>query len=170
MSAAANSNNPAEQWMQYWTDAMKQAGMTPPQMPGATTSGEPAAAFTDQAKQMQRTFFDAMARYCDDYMRSEEFLKQMKQSMDASLAFKKMMDDFLVKAQSNMQSPVRGDVEDLAHMLRGIEERIFDRLDRLEEKVAAVEEQQQAEGSSARTSSSARSTRSSSASRASKKK
>lgn len=146
-------NNPAEQFTQFWTNMMAQMGQAAAQagmpgmqpMPGAAapTNGS-APAFTDAAKAMQRAFFDAMAKYFDEFMRSEQFLEHMKQTMDQSIAMKKMMDDFLIQAQTSLQSPVRGDVEDLAHLLRGIEERLFDRLDKLEEKVAAVEERQNA--------------------------
>jgi hypothetical protein len=162
------SANPAEQFTRFWTDMMAQMGQAASQ--GAKSNGhEPAPAYTDAAKSMQRAFFDAMAKYFDDFMRSEQFLEHMKQTMEQSIAMKRMMDDFLIQAQTSLQSPVRGDVEDLAHLMRGIEERLFDRLDRLEEKVAAVEERQGAERG-AKASGASRSADSPAGSRSPKKK
>jgi hypothetical protein len=89
---------------------------------------------------MQQLFFDAMASYADDFMRSEQFLEMMKKSMDQSLQFKRLVDDFLTKVHRAIQAPVQCDIDDLASLLRGIEERVFERLGRIEERVAAVEE------------------------------
>ena len=145
--------NPAEQFVRFWSDMMSQAGQAAGIAGGAANPQPQAAApaFTEQAKAMQRAMFDAMSRYFDEFMRSEQFLEQMKQTMQQSLAVKKMMDEFLIRAQTTLQSPVRGDVEDLAQLLRGIERRVLDRLDSLEAKVAAVEERQSPErGAAAR--------------------
>jgi len=133
------SANPTEQFTQFWTDMVSQMGKSGPGV-GATNGREPAPAFPDASKAMQRAFFDGMSRYFDEFMRSEQFLEHMKQTMDQSIAFKKMMDDFLIQTHTTLQMPVRGDVEDIAHLLRGIEERLITRLDKLDEKVAAVEE------------------------------
>ncbi|HPF40101.1 MAG TPA: hypothetical protein P5081_05730 [Phycisphaerae bacterium] len=170
--AADASTNPADQFTKFWTDMMAQMGQAAAHsgMPGVAGNGrESAPAYTDAAKAMQRAFFDSMAKYFDEFMRSEQFLEQMKQTMEQSIAMKKMMDDFLIKAQTSLQSPVRGDVEDLAHLLRGIEERLFDRLDKLEEKVAAVEERHGA-GRDAGASQASRSAKPSSGTRGAKKR
>ena len=39
-------------------------------------------------KRFQSAFLDAMARYCDEYMRSPQFLAVMKQSMDGALSLR----------------------------------------------------------------------------------
>ncbi len=170
--ASDASANPTEQISRFWTDMMAQMGQAAAHagMPGGATNGrQPAPAYDDAAKSMQRAFFDAMAKYFDEFMRSEQFLEHMKQTMDQSIAMKKMMDDFLIKTQTTMQSPVRGDVEDLAHLLRGIEERLFDRIDRLENKVAAVEDRQGA-GRDAKASGASRSEKSTTSPRNAKKR
>lgn len=130
--------NPAEFFTEFWTDFMSRSGAASESSNGSGVS----PAFSPTAKQMQQMFFDAMAKYAEEFMRSEQFLTSMKQTMDQSLKFKQLVDDFLTKAQRSMQSPVSADIDDMASLLRGIEERIFERLGRLEEKIAAVEEQQ----------------------------
>lgn len=131
----AEQRTAADPFSSFWNEFMSRVGVD-----GSSGAAATAPAFSDAAKQMQRIFFDTMAKYAEDFMRSEQFLTAMKQTMDQSLQMKKMFDDFLVKAQRGMQAPARGDVDDVAGLLRGIETRVLDRLDKLEEKVAAVEE------------------------------
>ncbi|MBX3393965.1 MAG: hypothetical protein KF841_01220 [Phycisphaerae bacterium] len=123
----------------FWNEFMSRVGVDGS---AANNGAGPVPAFTESSRQMQRIFFDTMAKYADDFMRSEQFLTAMKQTMDQSLQMKRLFDDFLVKAQRGMQAPVRADVDDIASLMRGIENRVLNRLDALEEKVAAVEESQ----------------------------
>jgi hypothetical protein len=131
-----NNNHAAtETFNQFWGDFFTRMGAPPEAMRmGSPTPG----ASPEMIKQMQRVFFDAMAKYCDDYMRSEPFLQMMKQTMDRSLAFKQQLDQFLGAAQKGMQAPARADIDDLSGTLLKIEERVLDRLDALETKVAAM--------------------------------
>ncbi len=135
-----NGATSADPLSQFWTDFFSRMG-APPE--AARMSAPSPEASNEMLKQMQRVFFDAMAKYCEDYMRSEQFLTMMKQTMDKSLAFKQQLDQFLGQAQKGMQSPARADIDDLAGTLLKIEERVLDRLDALEMKVngkaAAVE-------------------------------
>ena len=121
----------------FWTDFFAKMGGSPDSMRGFMP---PADASNEMVKQMQRVFLDALTKYCDDFMRSEQFLGMMKQTMDRSLAFKQQLDQFLANAQKGMQAPARTDIDDLAGTLLKIEERVLDRLDALERKVAAVED------------------------------
>src|SRR5262245_33901591 len=129
---------------QMWTDFFSRMGTVPgmamPQMPSATASN-------DALKQMQRVFFDALAKYFDDFMRSEQFLGMMKQTMDRSLAFKQQVDQFLTRLHHGTQSPSSSEMSDIAGILRHIEERLVRRMDALEDKVAAVEEPGRTKGS-----------------------
>jgi hypothetical protein len=64
----------------------------------------------------------------------------MKQTMDRSLAFKQQVDQFLTKMHHGAQSPSISDMTDIAGSLRNIEASLLDRMESLEQKVAAVEE------------------------------
>ena len=133
MATNHQEHTATDAFAQFWGDMLNRMG-TPVGTPGAMPSPPPEA-----LKQMQRVFLDAMAKYCDDFMRSEQFLQMMKQTMDRSLAFKQQLDQFLGSAQKGMQAPARADIDDLAGTLLKIEERVLDRLDSLENKVAAME-------------------------------
>ncbi len=128
------NQSPADPFSQFWGDFFSRVGMSPSATPQTPSPSKEAV------QQMQRVFFDAMAKYCDDFMRSEQFLKMMKETMDRSLAFKQQVDQFLSQLQRGMQSPAKADMDDLSGLLRSIEERTLARLSALEDKVAAVEE------------------------------
>ncbi len=126
-----NKSKAADPFGEFWGDMFARMGAA---MPGADSSSSQVA-----AKQAQRTFFDALAKYCDDYMRSKPFLEMMRRSMDQSLQFKQQVDQFLTQLHRGAQSPAKDDVDDLSGLLRSIEQRVLSRLDALERKVAAVE-------------------------------
>ncbi len=132
------SEHQASEFFKFWSDLMTRAGDF------GAASAQPgngaAPAFNPAARQMQQAFFDVLARQADEFMRSEPFLQMMQRSMEQSLQFKRLMADFLTKAHRSAELPVQADIDDLASLLRGIEERIFERLGRIEERVAAVEE------------------------------
>ena len=109
----------------FFSDMMKNASV-----PGA--GGTPTADPDGWNRQLQRVFLDAMAHYCDDFMRSPQFLDAMKQSMDHALAFRKQVDQFLTEAQRSVQSPALADVDDLCALIGSVEERLMDRIERLE--------------------------------------
>lgn len=133
-----NDNNSSQAAMdplsQFWTDMF--ARMNVPQ----AGAGAGPSLSQDSQKQMQRIFFDAMAKYFDDFMRSEQFLQMMKETMDRSLAFKQQVDSFLTQLYRGAQMPAKTDVDDISGLLRSIEANVLDRLGSLETKVAAVEE------------------------------
>src|SRR3954462_13916115 len=69
-------------WMDFATK-ISTAGLSP-------ESDPPQA-----AKQVRGAVFDSMTQYSNQFLRSPQFLQMMKQSLDASIAFRKQMNDFL---------------------------------------------------------------------------
>ncbi len=135
MASTTDQGANADPFTQFWGDYFARVGLGAPQAPPS-----PGTASADAVKQMQRMFLDSLAKYCDDFMRSEQFLSMMKQSMDQSLAFKQQLDQFLTRLHQGSQSPSLTDITDLAGTLRNIESRILNRLSDLEHRVAAVED------------------------------
>ena len=68
-------------------------------------------------------------------MRSPEFLSTMKQTMDSAIAFKKMTNEFLVKAHDEMQGTSKEDLRALLAAVGRMEANVHARLDRLEERL-----------------------------------
>jgi hypothetical protein len=81
-SAAAGANMPGVPGMPMDPSAAAQAFMSPEAM-----------------KRMQAAFYDAMAQYAEQYMRTPQFLESMKKSMDQAMQLRQQMDGFL---KSNM--------------------------------------------------------------------
>lgn len=103
--SSSSSPPPADPITAFWRDVWARAAASSsmpgmPGMPGAAPS-DPAGPFLspDALRRMQAAFFDAMAQYAEQYMRSPQFLDAMKRSMDQAVQFRQQMDDFL---KSNM--------------------------------------------------------------------
>lgn len=133
---AGDGGNSVDPFAKFWADMMGRmgpmAGMGAPQAPQQNQ-------FTDLAQQMQRVFFDAWAKYCDEFMRSEQFLKMMKQSVDGAVQLKKQTDEWLAKTVEGMQMPTRDDVHESVAAIREMEKRIGARLDELTQRVEGLE-------------------------------
>jgi hypothetical protein len=98
------------------------------------------------SREMRSAMIKAWSDYCDQFMRSADFLEMMKQSLSASLQARKQMNDFLGQMQHEFQNSSRQDVDQMAASLQHVERRIIDRLedlasqiDRLEQRLLRVE-------------------------------
>lgn len=90
-------------------------------------------------KRMRQAFFDAWAKHCDEFLRSDAFLDVLKKSMDSALAFKQELNEFLTKALHDQQMPARSDTDSILLVLRSMEDRVLERMDRLAHRVEALE-------------------------------
>ncbi len=131
-----NSTNPmGDPFSKFWLDCM--AKMTGAGF-GSTTTGQSTS--DDAVKQMRRAFLDAWAQHCEEFMRSPTFLEGMKRALDNSLAFREQLNEFLTRALHEGQFPARSDTDSILVVLRSLEDRVLDRLDRLEKRVAGMED------------------------------
>ena len=136
-----NSTNPmGDPFSKFWMDCMaKMTGAGFGSTTGPSTSD-------DAVKQVRRAFLDAWAQHCEEFMRSPSFLEGMKRAMDNSLAFREQLNEFLTRALHEGQFPARSDTDSILVVLRSLEDRVLDRLDRLEKRVAGVEDSSGAPG------------------------
>jgi hypothetical protein len=136
--------NNANDWTSAWFDFVRRmaaAGfsVTP------DINSPPAA-----AKQVRNAFLQAMSASCDDYLRSPEFLRMMKASMDNAITFRAQLNEWLARAYREANLPAREDVEVLASRLQSVEKEILARVDVLEEKLTAILERLPAPDSAVR--------------------
>jgi hypothetical protein len=130
MSTNTNPFFGADPFTRFWSDFMAKlasAGIAPPQ---------PAP---DILKDIRRTFFDALAEQADQFMRSEAFLGMMKQGVEASLAWQRTMSQFMQKGLNAAQIPSSADADHFVVLLRGMEDRIVERIDDLARRVDNLE-------------------------------
>lgn len=126
------THQPTDPFSRFWMDMvskMASQGMSP-----ATPS--PAE---DSIKQMRQAYFDSWAKYCDEYLGSDQFLEVMRKSLDNALAFKQQVNEFLGKALHEGQMPSREDTDSIMLVLRSVEERVLDRLERLNQRIERLE-------------------------------
>ena len=114
----------------FWSDfsqKMASAGVAPAQPP------------PDMTEHLKKAFFDAMAQYADEFMRSETFLSAMKQSMDNAMAWQNMMNQQMQKGLASAQMPSREDADHTVILIRGMEERLVKKLDDLTHRIEKLE-------------------------------
>ena len=138
----------ADPFMRFWSDMMSK--MAPPgvAVPSMGPSQE------EIARQMRQAFFDAWAGHCEEFMRSEQFLGMMKESMDHTLAFREQMNKFFVKTLRDYQMPSQDDTDSILLAVRRLEDRVLKRVDELSQRVEAMEgrlEERAPSGGKART-------------------
>ncbi|MBI4718981.1 MAG: hypothetical protein HY763_14335 [Planctomycetes bacterium] len=134
------ANNPADPFSRFWMDMMSR--MTSAAMPAAAPTAGPLGASPlgeEYLRTMRQAFFDAWAKYCDEYLGSEPFLEIMRKSMENALAFKRQVNEFLAKSVHEAQMPSREDTDSIMLVLRSMEERVLDRLEKLSQRVEALE-------------------------------
>jgi hypothetical protein len=105
------------------------------------TSGmafSPEADPPEAGKQVRSAVFQSMTQYADAFLRSPQFLDMMKQSLDASIAFRKQMNDFLTSLHHNTQGVARQDVDSLQLSVRQAERRTLDRLETVAEHLDEI--------------------------------
>lgn len=123
--------NPGDAFTTFWSDFMNRTASSGATPPGTQTP--------EWMNQMRRAFFDSMAQSADQFMRSEAFLKSMKQSMDNSLAWQKMLNQYLQKGVSGMPVPDRADNDEVVQLIRAMENRLATKLGELSQRVEKLE-------------------------------
>lgn len=123
----------------FWTDMMSRMTSAASTMPGMAPASPPPPPPEEFLKQMRQSFFDAWAKYCEEFMRSDQFMEMMKRSMDNALAFRQQMNEFMTKALGEGQMPSRQDTDAIMDVLRGFQGRVLDQLESLSQRVEALE-------------------------------
>lgn len=120
----------ADPMTRFWTDMVGRMAAT-------STSAPPAS--QEMIEQMRSAFLDVLSRHTDEFLRSEQFLAAMKQSMDSALAFRQQLNELLTKSLETLQMPTSSDVVEVIQLVRNMEQRISTRLDDLDERLARLE-------------------------------
>jgi len=104
-------------------------------MTAAGLSFQPEQSPPDAARHVRDVALDALSRETDKYMRSPQFLQAIKQTLDASIAARKQMNDFLARAHHSVQGVAMQDLDALSLSVRHMETRVLDRLEQLMDRV-----------------------------------
>jgi len=83
------------------------------------------------AQQMREATFAAMAQAADKFLRSDKFLGMMKQSLDASIGFRKRMNEFLTQAHHGVQGVAKQDLDAMSLAVQHLERRMLGQMEEL---------------------------------------
>lgn len=116
---------------QFWGDVWSRMGAA-----GAPT----AAQFSPELMNgFRKAFFEAMASAADQVMRSDQFRASLKQAMDGTIAWQQMMNQYLQGGLQAAQVPTRGDADQIVQLVRGLEQRLGEKLDSISQRVDRLE-------------------------------
>jgi hypothetical protein len=104
-------------------------------MTAAGLSFQPEQSPPDAARHVRDVALEALSREADKYMRSPQFLQAIKQTLDASIAARRQLNDFLARAHHSVQGVAKQDLDVLSLSVRHMETRVLDRLEQLMERV-----------------------------------
>ncbi len=90
-------------------------------------------------RQMQKAWLESMSRWAEEYLRSPQFLEQMKHSLENALAMRRQVEDFIRKASEQSFGSTLG-VYDAVGAVRDAESWLSRRIDEVAERLDAIEE------------------------------
>ena len=90
---------------------------------------------SDASRQVRTAMFKAMSEACDEFMRAPQFQDMMKQSLSASIQFRKQLNDFLGRIHHEFQGTSRQDVDQLMEVIGHVERRVTDSFERLSSRL-----------------------------------
>src|SRR5689334_19977462 len=94
-------------------------------MTGGGLSREPESP-PDVARAMRSVTMAATSQYADQFMRSPQFLQMIKQSIDASIEFRRRTNEFFTSARHGTEGVAREDVQGLMAAMQRMEARTLD--------------------------------------------
>lgn len=117
-----------EAFTRMWTDfasRMSQAG----------ASGSAPQPSPEMAQAFRDAFFRSMSEYAEEFMRSPEFLKMMRESLSQSIQARKQINDWLGQVWHEFQGTSRQDVDQIMLALRHVEQRMVEEFEKVDAKV-----------------------------------
>ncbi len=109
-------------------------------MASAGVSFGPESPPPEAARQVRDAMFNALSGYCEEYMRSPQFLATMKQSMDNAIAFRKQMNTYLNRMHHEFQGVSQEDMDGLMNMMSDVQKTVLRRLDGLASRLDTLSE------------------------------
>ena len=121
-------------FIEFWTSYIRQANENTRQLVENFDGAS-------DVKTWQRRWSDAVSRSMDAYLRSPMFLQAMKQNTDLMIKAKLQTDDFATEVARNANIPTAGDISGLFERLHTVEEAILQRMERIDQRLQAIEAQ-----------------------------
>ena len=121
----------AQRFTELWADLVSKIA-------SAAFAGSASSTPPEVARQIRSAVFQSMSQSTEDFLRSPMFLAMMKQSLDATLACRKRMDEFLTAMHHNTQGIARQDIDSMMLLIRHLETRILDRIEGISTRMDTI--------------------------------
>ena len=118
----------ADPFTKLWGDFASKMG-------AAGMAFAPESPFSNASQQVRTAMFKAMSEACDEFMRAPQFQDMMKQSLSASIQFRKQLNEYLGRMHHEFQGTSRQDVDHLMEVIGHVERRLTDSVERLSNRV-----------------------------------
>lgn len=132
-------NNVFQEWLdqsqtlsKLWMDTMSR-------MTGAAMAFSPGSTPPEAARQVRDAFLSSFDHSVNSYMRSEPFLRSMRQSLDLAMEMRKQFTQFMTQVQHTVGTAAEEDIRSLMLGVRHVEERITRRLEHVSARLEDIE-------------------------------
>lgn len=138
MSEQSTNGSPLDEVMQpfadLWTNYIEQANENTRKMLEAVNQ-------SSDPKVWRRRWLEAATKSLDTYMRSPAFLEAMRHNMDSLTKAKTQFEDARQETARQLGIPTTEDISGLFERMHSVEESVIQRLERIEQKLIALEQQ-----------------------------
>jgi hypothetical protein len=132
---AGDSNDRGHSFFDQIAEQQKIWAETMGKMMQSAVAFSPNNSFPDFLRQMRGGMFQGQAKSWEEILRSPQFLEGMRQWLDSAVAQRKVANDFMTRAHHEMQGTAHSDIDAILLAVRHMEQRILDRLEKIEEQV-----------------------------------
>ncbi len=108
-------------------------------MTGAAFAFTPGSTPPEATRQVRDAFLSSVGHSLDAYMRSEPFLRSMKQSLDVSMEMRKQFLQMMTQIRHGMGMVAEEDVRSLMLGIRHTEERLSRRMEQMMSRLERIE-------------------------------
>ena len=112
-------------------------------MAGVWSQYSPASPPPEELRKMRSGMLKVLSNACDDFMRTPQFMEMMKISLNAGIELRRMAKEGMTRIHEQFETPTREDIDGVLLAIRHIEQRVLDRMEGVDERVANLAELQE---------------------------
>ena len=94
----------------------------------------------EAVRQMRSVMLEAMSSYCEQFMRSKEFLEMTKQSLSNAIAFRQQMNEMMAQIQHDWHGAGRDDIDQVLASFSNAQDRLSDQLEGIASSLGRLEQ------------------------------
>ena len=123
-----NTFEQAASFQKIWMDSVTN-------MAGAFSQFSPASPPPEQLRGLRTSMLKVLGETWNEFMRSPQFMEVMKLSINGAFDMRTMMKENMNKIHEQFETPTKEDVDGILLAIRHVERRVLDRLEGMEERL-----------------------------------